>query len=152
MIGLRTRFLTTADKLKLLPAIGCVREGSIAIARSDASSWLDSALTGLQKPLNQRRCLYARPKNSGDLFQRDAALVREKGCLSSSFAANKKRQLQQNYDLFLQHRAFSPSPHPGSAASSKHGNEFQSYVKNSRCTKSNQGCNGGRRKKVSSSI
>jgi len=29
-------------------------------------------------------------KNSGDLFQRDAALVREKGFLSSSFAANKR--------------------------------------------------------------
>jgi hypothetical protein len=41
-------------------------------------------------------------KNSADLFQRDAALVRKKHCLSPSFAANKKKQLQQNYDLFLQ--------------------------------------------------
>lgn len=41
-------------------------------------------------------------KNSADLFQRDAVLVRKKHCLSPSFAANKKKQLQQNYDLFLQ--------------------------------------------------
>ena len=41
-------------------------------------------------------------KNSADLFQRDAALVRKKHCLSPSFAANKKKQLQQNYDLVLQ--------------------------------------------------
>ena len=41
-------------------------------------------------------------KNSADLFQRDAALVRKKHCLSPSFADNKKRQLQQNYDLVLQ--------------------------------------------------
>jgi hypothetical protein len=40
-------------------------------------------------------------KNSADLFQRDAALVRKKHCLSPSFAANKKKQLQQNYDLML---------------------------------------------------
>ncbi len=40
-------------------------------------------------------------KNSADLFQRDAALVRKKHCLSPSFAANKKKQLQQNYDLLL---------------------------------------------------
>ena len=40
-------------------------------------------------------------KNSADLFQRDAALVRKKHCLSPSFAANKKKQLQQNYDLTL---------------------------------------------------
>ena len=40
-------------------------------------------------------------KNSADLFQRDAALVRKKHCLSPSFAANKKKQLQQNYDLVL---------------------------------------------------
>jgi hypothetical protein len=40
-------------------------------------------------------------KNSADLFQRDAALVRKKHCLSPSFAANKKKQLEQNYDLFL---------------------------------------------------
>ena len=44
-------------------------------------------------------------KNSADLFQRDAALVRKKHCLSPSFAANKKKQLQQNYDLFLQQTA-----------------------------------------------
>jgi len=41
-------------------------------------------------------------KNSADLFQRDAALVKKKHCLSPSFAANKKKQLQQNYDLLLQ--------------------------------------------------
>jgi len=41
-------------------------------------------------------------KNSADLFQRDAALVQKKHCLSPSFAANKKKQLQQNYDLLLQ--------------------------------------------------
>jgi hypothetical protein len=41
-------------------------------------------------------------KNSADLFQRDAALVRKEHCLSPSFAANKKKQLQQNYDLVLQ--------------------------------------------------
>ena len=41
-------------------------------------------------------------KNSADLFQRDASLVRKKHCLSPSFAANKKKQLQQNYDLLLQ--------------------------------------------------
>ena len=40
-------------------------------------------------------------KNSADLFQRDAALVRKNHCLSPSFAANKKKQLQQNYDLVL---------------------------------------------------
>ena len=40
-------------------------------------------------------------KNSAQLFQRDAALVRKQHCLSPSFAANKKKQLQQNYDLFL---------------------------------------------------
>ena len=44
-------------------------------------------------------------KNSADLFQRDAALVRKQHCLSPSFAANKKKQLQQNYDLFLQEAA-----------------------------------------------
>jgi len=41
-------------------------------------------------------------KNCAKLFQRDAALVRKQHCLSPSFAANKKKQLQQNYDLFLQ--------------------------------------------------
>ena len=41
-------------------------------------------------------------KNSARLFQRDAALVRKQHCLSPSFAANKKKQLQQNYDLLLQ--------------------------------------------------
>jgi hypothetical protein len=40
-------------------------------------------------------------KNSAKLFQRDAALVRKQHCLSPSFAANKKKQLQQNYDLLL---------------------------------------------------
>src|SRR5437016_10917014 len=40
-------------------------------------------------------------RNSAKLFQRDAALVRKKHCLSPSFAANKKKQLQQNYDLLL---------------------------------------------------
>jgi hypothetical protein len=41
-------------------------------------------------------------KNSTKLFQRDAALIRKQHCLSPRFAANKKKQLQQNYDLFLQ--------------------------------------------------
>jgi hypothetical protein len=40
--------------------------------------------------------------NSANLFQRDAALVRKQHCLSPSFAANKKKQLQQNYNLMLQ--------------------------------------------------
>lgn len=40
-------------------------------------------------------------KNSADLFQRDAALVRKQHSLSPAAAANKKKQLQQNYDLFL---------------------------------------------------
>jgi hypothetical protein len=40
-------------------------------------------------------------KNSAKLFQRDATLVRKQHCLSPSFAANKKKQLQQNYDLLL---------------------------------------------------
>jgi hypothetical protein len=43
-------------------------------------------------------------KNSAKLFQRDAAFVRKQHCLSPSFAANKKKQLQQNYDLVLQHQ------------------------------------------------
>jgi hypothetical protein len=41
-------------------------------------------------------------KNSAKLFQRDAALVRKQHCLSPSFATNKKKQLQQNYDLLLE--------------------------------------------------
>src|SRR6059036_1903076 len=41
-------------------------------------------------------------KNSAKLFQRDAALVRKQHCLSPSFAANKKKQLEQNYNLLLQ--------------------------------------------------
>jgi hypothetical protein len=41
-------------------------------------------------------------KNSAKLFQGDAALVRKQHCLSPSFAANKKKQLQQNYDFMLQ--------------------------------------------------
>ena len=40
-------------------------------------------------------------RNSADLFRRDAALVQKQHCLSPSFAANKKKQLQQNYDLLL---------------------------------------------------
>jgi hypothetical protein len=40
-------------------------------------------------------------RNSANLFQRDAAFVQKQHCLSSSFAANKKKQLQQNYDLVL---------------------------------------------------
>src|SRR5215471_67781 len=40
-------------------------------------------------------------KNSASLFQRDAALVQKQHCLSPSFAANKKKQIQQNYDLVL---------------------------------------------------
>jgi hypothetical protein len=47
-------------------------------------------------------------KNSADLFQRDAALVRTKHCLSPSFATNKKRQLQQNYDLVLKQTPQTP--------------------------------------------
>jgi hypothetical protein len=39
--------------------------------------------------------------NSANLFRRDAALVQKQHCLSPSFAANKKKQLQQNYDLLL---------------------------------------------------
>ena len=41
-------------------------------------------------------------RNSANLFRRDAALVQKQHCLSPSFAANKKKQLQQNYDLLLQ--------------------------------------------------
>ena len=40
-------------------------------------------------------------KNSANLFRRDAALVQKQHCLSPSFAANKEKQLQQNYDLLL---------------------------------------------------
>jgi hypothetical protein len=40
-------------------------------------------------------------KNCADLFQRDAALVRKKHFLSATYAAHRKKQLQQNYDLFL---------------------------------------------------
>jgi hypothetical protein len=40
-------------------------------------------------------------KNCADLFQRDAALVQKEHFLSPTFAASKKKQLQQNYDLFL---------------------------------------------------
>ena len=40
-------------------------------------------------------------KNSANLFQRDAALVKKQHCLSPSFATNKEKQLQQNYDLLL---------------------------------------------------
>ena len=40
-------------------------------------------------------------KNSAALFQRDAALVRKNHSLSPAAAANKKKQLEQNYDLFL---------------------------------------------------
>jgi hypothetical protein len=40
-------------------------------------------------------------RNSANLFQRDAALIQKKHCLSPSFAANKEKQLQQNYDLLL---------------------------------------------------
>ena len=40
-------------------------------------------------------------KNSANLFQRDAALIQKKHCLSPSFAANKEKQLQQNYDILL---------------------------------------------------
>ena len=39
-------------------------------------------------------------KNSAVLFQRDAALVRKNHFLSPSYAANRKKQLQQNYDVF----------------------------------------------------
>ena len=40
-------------------------------------------------------------RNSASLFQRDAALIQKRHCLSPSFAANKKKQLQQNYALLL---------------------------------------------------
>ena len=40
-------------------------------------------------------------RNSANLFRRDAALIQKQHCLSPSFAANKKKQLQQNYDLVL---------------------------------------------------
>jgi hypothetical protein len=40
-------------------------------------------------------------KNSANLFRRDAALIQKQHCLSPSFAANKEKQLQQNYDLLL---------------------------------------------------
>ena len=40
-------------------------------------------------------------KNSAILFQRDAALIRKNHSLAASYAANRKKQLQQNYDLFL---------------------------------------------------
>jgi hypothetical protein len=40
-------------------------------------------------------------KNCADLFQRDAALVRKNHSLSPSYAAHRKKQLQQNYNLFL---------------------------------------------------
>jgi hypothetical protein len=40
-------------------------------------------------------------RNCADLFQRDAAIVRKQHFLSPSFAASKKKQLQENYDLFL---------------------------------------------------
>ena len=40
-------------------------------------------------------------KNCADLFRRDAALVGKKHSLSPSYAAHRKKQLQQNYDLFL---------------------------------------------------
>ena len=40
-------------------------------------------------------------RNSANLFQRDAALVQKQHCLSPSFAANKEKQLRQNYDLLL---------------------------------------------------
>ena len=57
----------------------------------------------MRKPLSRRRCLRKEfIKNSAKLFQRDAALVRKQHCLSPSFAANKKKQLQQNYDLLQQ--------------------------------------------------
>jgi len=41
-------------------------------------------------------------KNSANLFQRDAALIQKQHCLSPSFAANKEKQLEQNYNLMLQ--------------------------------------------------
>jgi hypothetical protein len=44
-------------------------------------------------------------QNCADLFQRDAALVRKNHFLSPGYAANRKKQLDQNYDLLLK-----PSP------------------------------------------
>jgi Carboxypeptidase regulatory-like domain len=41
-------------------------------------------------------------RNSANLFRRDAALVQKQHCVSPSFAAIKKKELQQNYDLLLQ--------------------------------------------------
>jgi hypothetical protein len=40
-------------------------------------------------------------RNSADLFDRDAAFVAKHHFFSPAFAASKKKQLQQNYDLFL---------------------------------------------------
>jgi hypothetical protein len=40
-------------------------------------------------------------RNSANLFRRDAALIQKQHCLSPSLAANKEKQLQQNYDLLL---------------------------------------------------
>jgi len=40
-------------------------------------------------------------KNCAALFQRDVALVRKNHSLSPSYAAHRKKQLQQNYNLFL---------------------------------------------------
>ena len=40
-------------------------------------------------------------RNCAVLFQRDAALVRKNHSLSPSYAANRKKQLQQNYDFLL---------------------------------------------------
>ena len=41
-------------------------------------------------------------RNSANLFQRDAALIQKQHCLNPGFAANKKKQLEQNYALLLQ--------------------------------------------------
>jgi len=40
-------------------------------------------------------------RNSAELFQRDASFVRDNHSVSPAFAANRKNQLQQNYDLML---------------------------------------------------
>ena len=40
-------------------------------------------------------------KNSADLFEHDAALIGKRHYLTPSFVANKKKQIEQNYDLFL---------------------------------------------------
>ena len=71
----------------------------LMVARPAFALTLTDAEAAESKTVPARKQFIA---NSAKLFQRDAALVRKQHCLSPSFAANKKKQLQQNYDLFLQ--------------------------------------------------